>query len=180
MATPKSTEVMEAGADSLSFNSGVQEESKKSRRFAGLVFAALTCLLLVSVFYTASPVGDDGRYFTICGFKVFTGLPCPGCGMTHSFCALGNGDVGDAFRFNALGPPLFVVAILVWLRSLFVIAGRKLWVARFDRVDHLRIVRWSVVALCLFGIARVVYILIWQRAVFHSSPLGRLIEVWIS
>lgn len=180
MLTQESANVVDAEADALSFETPVEDESRKSRRFARVVFVALTCLLLVSVFYTASPVGDDGRYFTICGLKVFTGLPCPGCGMTHSFCALGKGDVGDAFRFNALGPPLYIVAILVWLRSLFVITGRKLWVARFDSVDHLRIVRWSVVALCLFGIARVAYILIWQPALFHGSPLGRLIQAWMS
>jgi hypothetical protein len=52
----------------------------------------------------------------LCPFRRLTGLPCPGCGMTRSFVALGHGDVGSAFAFNRLGPLLmtvFVIAV-VW------------------------------------------------------------------
>src|SRR6202040_3378607 len=76
------------------------------------------------------PAGD---YFTVCGFKNFTGLPCPGCGLTHSFCALAKGDVFDAFSFNLLGPPLFVILVFVWIRSLSALLNRVGVVQLLDR-----------------------------------------------
>ncbi|HEY7546218.1 MAG TPA: DUF2752 domain-containing protein, partial [Blastocatellia bacterium] len=69
----------------------LSDESRASRLLAAIVLAAVTAGFLVSIFYRPPAVGADGRYFTICAFKNFTGLPCPGCGLAHSFCALGKG-----------------------------------------------------------------------------------------
>ena len=37
-----------------------------------------------------------------CVFRMFTGLLCPGCGMTHAVGALLQGNVLLAFQYNAL------------------------------------------------------------------------------
>ena len=159
-------------AESLS-----DSEAKKSKRVATAGFIALTCVLLASVFYSPSQADANGQYFTVCGFKALTGLPCPGCGLTHSFCAIGKGNLRDAFTFNAVGPPLFLVSILVWLRFLFALAGVKRPVELFDqRVNHLRVVRLFAVALGLFGLGRIAYLVIWSPAGFHDSPLMRLMQ----
>jgi Protein of unknown function (DUF2752) len=152
-------------------------EARKSRRLAALVVAGLTCILVASVVYTASEVNADGQYFTICGFKVLTGLPCPGCGLTHSFCAIGRGDLRSAFYFNAVGPPLYLISILVWLRFLFVLTRVGQPVALFDRVfNHVKLVRSFAIAIGAFGLARIIYLLIWKPAVVVNSPLAHLIE----
>ena len=152
-------------------------EAKKSKRLAAMVVIGLTCLFLVSVFYKASEVNADGQYFTICGFKVLTGLPCPGCGLTHSFCAIGRGDLGSAFYFNAVGPPLYLMSFLVWLRFLFALTGVRRPVEAFDRVfNHVKLVRWFAIAIGLFGLGRIVYLVIWKPAGVLDSPLMRLIE----
>ena len=154
-----------------------QNEAKKSRRVATAGFIGLTCVLLASVFYSPSQVDANGNYFTICGFKALTGLPCPGCGLTHSFCALGKADLREAFAFNAIGPPLYVVSILVWLRFLFALSGVKRPVEFFDRrFNHLKMVRLFAIALGLFGIARIVYIVIWLPIGVQDSPMMRLIQ----
>jgi hypothetical protein len=152
-------------------------EAKKSRRVSTAAFVALTCVLLGSVFYSPSRVDANGQYFTVCGFKVLTGLPCPGCGLTHSFCAIGKGDWREALAFNAVGPPLFLVSILVWLRFLFALAGIKRPVEFFDRrVNHLQLVRLFAIALGLFGIVRIVYLVIWSPAGVQDSPLIRFMQ----
>lgn len=38
---------------------------------------------------------------------------CPGCGLTHSFAALGRGDVAAASALNPLGPVLFAIVVAV-------------------------------------------------------------------
>ncbi len=48
----------------------------------------------------------------LCPFKAATGLPCPGCGMTHAFLALGRLDLAGAFAANPLVFPLAALAAL--------------------------------------------------------------------
>lgn len=48
---------------------------------------------------------------SFCPFKLMTGLPCPGCGMTRSVVALLHGDVTGSAYFHPLGVP-FVLAML--------------------------------------------------------------------
>lgn len=43
----------------------------------------------------------------LCQLKLFTGLDCPGCGLTRSFIALAHGQWRDSFRFNLAGPLWF-------------------------------------------------------------------------
>ena len=171
---------MEAKAerDSIEDDESLSEsEAKKSKRVSTAGFIALTLVLLASVFYSPSPADANGQYFTVCGFKALTGLPCPGCGLTHSFCAIGKGDLREALAFNAIGPPLFVVSILIWLRFFFALAGLKPPVEFFDRrVNHLKLVRLFAIALGVFGVVRIVYLVIWSPAGFQDSPLMRLMQ----
>ncbi len=50
---------------------------------------------------------DDGP--VLCPFRLVTGLPCPGCGLTRSWVHLLHGQVGDATAANPFG----IVALLV-------------------------------------------------------------------
>jgi hypothetical protein len=55
----------------------------------------------------------------VCPFRLFFGVPCPGCGLTRSFCAMSHGDVAGAFSYHALGPCLYLalligVPLLAW------------------------------------------------------------------
>jgi hypothetical protein len=44
-----------------------------------------------------------------CTFRRFTGLPCPGCGMTRSFISMAHGHLAEAWRFNPAGVAFFAV-----------------------------------------------------------------------
>jgi hypothetical protein len=48
----------------------------------------------------------------LCPFKAVTGLPCPGCGITHAFLALGRLDLAGAWAANPLVFPLSVLVAL--------------------------------------------------------------------
>ncbi len=47
---------------------------------------------------------------TLCPFRAATGLPCPSCGLSRSWSAMGHGRVRDASAFHLLGPITFVAA----------------------------------------------------------------------
>lgn len=53
---------------------------------------------------------------SFCPFKMLTGFPCPGCGMTKSLVFLYEGDIWGSLYYHLFGPFIFiccVVAIVV-------------------------------------------------------------------
>jgi hypothetical protein len=71
--------------------------------------AAIGAATIAGTFLYA-PWSQDGP--VLCPFRLFTGLPCPGCGLTRSFCAIAQGDLRDAVAFHVLGPALFTALVL--------------------------------------------------------------------
>lgn len=68
------------------------------------VAAAGAAFLLVSIWSGSG---------SLCLVRVYTGLPCPGCGLAHAGLALMRGDVAAAFRFHPLWPliPLYLAVL---------------------------------------------------------------------
>jgi hypothetical protein len=160
------------GAASIEPSSFFEDETAPSRHLAAVALVLLTAVFFISVFYHPG----DGQYFSLCGFKTVTGLPCPGCGLTHSFCALGKGAIGQAVEYNLLGPALFLAGVLLWFRSLSVLVGRYGPVALVDRIAlRYRLPRVFLWAFLTYGASRIVYLLIWHPAVAQNSPLARLV-----
>jgi hypothetical protein len=46
-----------------------------------------------------------------CPFKLLTGLPCPGCGITKSIVCTLHGDIAGGFGHHLFGPAVMVVSI---------------------------------------------------------------------
>jgi uncharacterized protein DUF2752 len=151
------------------------EDERPSKRVAALVLGGLALVFLMSFLYEPAPVGPDRQYFTLCAFKNFTGLPCPGCGLTHSFCAIGKADLGQALSFNLLGPPLFLFAALMWLRSAFVVAGWTHRACAIDRaVARFKPVRTFAIAFLVFGVGRIAYLFIYEPWAVRNCPLVKM------
>ena len=71
------------------------------RRFAG---AALIASFLL-------PPGLVRNGPVLCTFRAVTGHPCPSCGMTRSWSAMGHGRLREATGYHLLGPATFVAAM---------------------------------------------------------------------
>jgi hypothetical protein len=154
-----------------------QAIEEPSRKLAMLTLVCLSLVFLASVVFEPHAAGPFDDYFTICGFKYLTGLPCPGCGLTHSFCALGKGDLFDAFAFNALGPLLYFALALTWLRAMLILANKNGPVTAFDRLTtRFKLVRNFVIAFGVFGVGRILYLIFFAPPQSLSqSPLVKLI-----
>jgi hypothetical protein len=140
---------------------------KHSRKLAALTLAGLSLVFLASVVFRPDGISASDDYFTVCGFKNITGLPCPGCGLTHSFCALGKGDLASAVTFNAVGPLLFLALALTWVRALLVLTNKTEAVTVIDRTTtRHRLVRNFVIVFGVFGFGRILYL------VFFAPPPG--------
>lgn len=93
-----------------------------TRRTADLLVVALGGgIITLALLLAWSPViaGIDllpGQ--SVCWSRLLLGSLCPGCGLTRSFVALAGGSLGDAWRLNRMGPPLFsAIAALVLLHG---------------------------------------------------------------
>jgi len=54
----------------------------------------------------------------LCAFQNTTGLPCPGCGLTRAFCAIGHGDFAAAWAFHPFSFLLYALALGMALHPL--------------------------------------------------------------
>jgi hypothetical protein len=70
------------------------------------------------------PERSIARGPVLCPFRLLTGLPCPGCGLTRSWVGLAHGDFGAAFANNLVGP-LLAVGTLVFVVAYFTALIRR-------------------------------------------------------
>ena len=85
---------------------------------AGLLVVGIAAFLLARN-------GPNGvPWLPSCKFHEYTGLNCPGCGMTRAAHATLHGRIGEALRFNPVGMILLPLAlvgigieILGWVRG---------------------------------------------------------------
>jgi len=49
---------------------------------------------------------------SLCPFKMLTGFPCPGCGITKSLVFFYEGDIYKSFCYHILGPFVIAFALL--------------------------------------------------------------------
>ena len=93
-----------------------------------------------------------------CPLRAVTGVPCPGCGLTHAFAALARGDWDGALGHHALVPVFAAIGVVLvaaaiapaalrarlgglvraverrlWLDVLFVVAVGAAWLWRLGR-----------------------------------------------
>lgn len=149
-------------------------------------FHGVTAALLVGVFAASfggldlvcgHDVGDQGaNAFTICFLRAMTGIPCPTCGMTRSFCTMGRGDVVRAAGLHPLGPATFALFAFLLVRSAGIALGGR---DRFPRAAALlvRAIPYLVVLWVLVWAVRLAAMVAdgSASAAWHASPLGRLI-----
>src|SRR4051812_9799537 len=93
---------------------------RETPRAPRILRRALFVLPLTSAVFAVSATWNPSELpgFVLCPFRAVTGLPCPGCGMTRAFCAIGHGDLANAFGFNVLAPFVFAAALLLWAHAL--------------------------------------------------------------
>lgn len=83
----------------------------RGERALAVVIGVVVVVLAAFVLYQHGPCAV---WFPGCLFHRWTGLECPGCGMTRATYAALHGRFGEALRFNPLGM-IAVPALGVWM-----------------------------------------------------------------
>ncbi|UJR79470.1 Hypothetical protein I5071_15060 [Sandaracinus amylolyticus] len=116
---------------------GIEPGTWVSRLTWAILFALPTAVFITAAWLTPNPEGH-GTHTQLglppCGFLVFTGYPCPGCGLTTAFAYMIRLDVIGAWHANPFGIALFLaVALFIPFAALGFVRGWSV-VSALDRV----------------------------------------------
>jgi len=85
------------------------------RLLFALCFGALLIAVILGGLEHLWPAFEMGDLPVACAFRRVTGTPCPGCGLTRSWVALGRGAVGESITFHRLG---WVVMLYIAMQTI--------------------------------------------------------------
>ena len=127
-----------------------------ARRWSTMLLAVGCAGALCAAFSLTPQQATTGP--VVCPFRLVTGLPCPGCGMTRAWVFLAHGRLGEAVSAN---PFAFVTMPAALVIVLLVVAA---WVRRRPMPDLRRGVRHPVgkvliASWIVFGVVRAVAVL---------------------
>jgi type IV secretory pathway VirB2 component (pilin) len=90
-----------------------------------LIIAGAIITLVVPFFIWQHDANVESAQ-SLCPFKMATGLPCPGCGITKSFISIYQGDWLKSLSYHLFGPLAFVLSFIVILvLSIEIFSGKK-------------------------------------------------------
>jgi hypothetical protein len=144
--------------------SAVPHSGSSPRRQAAAILAGCLLVLLVAHLLPPDPRGYGTHTRLLlppCTFKLLTGLPCPFCGMTTGFAALGHGDWQAAVRANVGAPLLYLLTWGLAIASLWGMLSNRPWIPRgLARLISQRAVvtalglLWAVNLICYWTLCR--------------------------
>ena len=89
-----------------------QAATTEDGTLTGLLAAFAAGGLVISALIPAS-AADDGPI--LCPFRLMTGLPCPGCGLTRSWIALVHGDISGSLAAHPFGGAFMFLGVALIL-----------------------------------------------------------------
>ena len=100
------------------------KQTNKKTRFLRTVFFVI--LIFTITYFIWSITGVH----TACRMRAFTGMPCPGCGMTRAYLSLLHGNIKEAFFYHPLFLlPVFILILLALQSKKGVKIPKALWIA---------------------------------------------------
>ena len=85
--------------------------TKEKRKIYGIIGALLTLMIpFVLMFFNGDNHLETDQ--SLCPFKMVSGFPCPGCGITKSLVYFYDGDLSKSLSYHLLGP--FVITFSIF------------------------------------------------------------------
>ena len=83
------------------------------------IAGALLILAVPYVLTFSTEIGHIENEQSLCPFKMITGFPCPGCGITKSMIFFYDGNIAKSFYYHLFGPftVLFCVFSIIILTA---------------------------------------------------------------
>ena len=136
-----------------------------------LKIAVIASIFLLSFFHI------DRDDVTICPFKLATGLPCPGCGLSHSIISISHGNFIEAVNQHLLGPIVYLFLIIILFKTLIELILKKDIVLLSKSVIYKSCYAFAFV-LCVYHAIRIINLIYTDQvpALVHKSIIYFLIH----
>jgi hypothetical protein len=86
-------------------------KTKQKRKIYGIIGALITLVIPFIIMLLSHGDSLDHEQ-SLCPFKMLTGFPCPGCGITKSLVYFYQGEVYKSLSFHILGPFVVLFCLL--------------------------------------------------------------------
>ncbi|MGY6529920.1 MAG: DUF2752 domain-containing protein [Cyanobacterium sp.] len=113
-----------------------------------------------------------------CIILAFTGIPCPGCGLTRSFLAMAHGSIWDSFYHHLFGPLLFIAFIISSLHLLLEILTKKKLKSFYLKLAQNKKLQYLILfSILIYYLSKLVFLYSTGELTesFFSSPLANLL-----
>ncbi|MDX9726000.1 MAG: DUF2752 domain-containing protein [Bacteroidales bacterium] len=85
-----------------------------------VINSALALIILMVFGYSLIFSPDRNEYPVVCVHEKLTGVPCPSCGLSHSFSLILRGRIAEAYDWNIYGMRIFIFfASQLFMRIVF-------------------------------------------------------------
>ena len=112
-------------------------------------------VLIIPFFILLTNNGSLESEQSFCPFKMLTGFPCPGCGITKSLVYLYEGDLLKSITFHLFGPVVMVLSVYFLIKfSLELYYKKPFFATTFNKK------KWTyvfVALLIVYQINRIVF-----------------------
>ena len=127
--------------------------TKKNLRKLFLLLGLVLILLFPLYIYLFSFDGIDTSQ-SLCPFKMTTGFPCPGCGITKSIVYLYDGDIKRSLSYHIFGPFAFLFSFgLIIMLTIELIVNKEFFRKLFYNI---KIAYFLALVLSTFHIVRII------------------------
>lgn len=143
-----------------------QSDNPRNARILRWGMPALLAGVLMTASFTEAPAHLP---LSPCAFYNVTGLPCPACGLTRGFVALGHGHLAASLAWHPLAPVLYVATFGALVVSVLAAVRGGPW--RFER----RTTQYAA------AIATVAVMAVWVWRLAHGplpGPPPLVAHVW--
>ena len=130
---------------------------KRFRKILGIAGALLT---LAFPFYVMLQSANQSieKEQSMCPFKLLTGFPCPGCGITKSLIFLYKGDLEKSIYYHLFGPFTFLFCLVAIVTLSVELVTEKDY---FQKFLYSKKIAYSLgIVLALYHLSRLVYFII--------------------
>lgn len=120
----------------------------------GIIGALITLIVpfIMMLFNHHDHLGTDQ---SLCPFKMLTGFPCPGCGITKSLVYLYEGDLYKSFSYHLFGPFVFLFCwVTITVLTAEIITGKSY----FNSLFYSKKLAYGLaIVLVVYHLGRVIY-----------------------
>jgi hypothetical protein len=149
---------------------GYTINTKVKRKLYGITGAVITLVIpLLLMFQNGNHHLETDQSF--CPFKMLTGFPCPGCGITKSLVYFYEGDIYKSLSYHILGPFVILSCIFAILLLTTELVSEKEY---FNKWLYSRKLAYGLgIFLAVYHIVRLAYFI-------HDNSLHNILQqsIW--